>query len=120
MDLFFNLLFVPVAYASVDSFIASVNRMIINPLIVLLFVLAVAYFAWGVFQFLTNQDNEEQKTSGKRHMLWGIVGITIMMGVWTLLNIILNTFNIPKSEIDPENNNVKLRDYNPTYPQVGN
>ena len=27
-------------------------------------------------------------------MIWGIVGIVIMMGVFTILNIIMNTFNI--------------------------
>ena len=114
-----NFFFTNVAYASTDSFIKSVNKLIINPIIILLFVLAFAYFAWGVLDFMGNQDNEEKKTSGKRHMIWGVVGITIMMGVWSLLNIILNTFNIPKSEVDPKSGNVDLREYEPSYPQVG-
>ena len=40
---------VNIAYASVDSFIGNVNKLIINPLIILLFALALAYFLWGVF-----------------------------------------------------------------------
>ncbi len=87
-----NLFSTKVAYASVDSFIANVNKEIINPLILLLFALALAYFIYGVFEFIGNQNNDEKKTAGKRHMLWGVIGLTIMMGVWTILGVILNTF----------------------------
>ena len=112
MDLFFT----NVAYASVDSFVANLNRLIINPLIILLFALALAYFLWGMFEFLSNQENEEKKTAGKKHMIWGIVGITIMMGVWFIMYLILDTFNI--TEINPKKGTVQLNEYNPSYPAV--
>ena len=74
MELFFP----NVAYASrFDDFLINVNREIVNPLITFLFALAVVYFLWGVFEFMMNQANEEKKTSGKNHMLWGVIGITI-------------------------------------------
>lgn len=95
-----------VAYASLDSFIGNVNSMIINPLILFLFALAVVYFLYGALEFLMNQENEEKKTTGKSHMLWGVIGITIMMGVWAILGIIINTFNI--RGIDPEQGTVNL------------
>jgi amino acid transporter len=82
--------------------------MIINPLIELLFALAIVYFLYGVFEFLSNQANEEKKTTGKSHMMWGIIGITIMMGVWTILGILLNTLGIDESEINPEAGTVNL------------
>ncbi|MFA5999588.1 MAG: hypothetical protein WC783_01210 [Candidatus Paceibacterota bacterium] len=109
-------LFLPkVAYASesFDKFLTNVNTLIINPLIELLFALAVIYFLYGVFEFIRDTDNEEAKTTGKSHMLWGIIGITIMLGVWAILNIVLNTLNIPRSEVNPEDNQVELKDYNP-------
>ena len=90
-----------------DAFIGKVDTLIINPLISLLFALAVVYFLYGVFEFLMNQDNEEAKTKGKSHMVWGIVGITIMMGVWTILGMIINTFNI--KGIDPQRGTVQLQ-----------
>jgi uncharacterized membrane protein YidH (DUF202 family) len=96
-----------IAYASLDSFIANVNTTIINPLILFLFALAIVYFLYGVFEFIMNQENEEKKTAGKSHIVWGIIGITIMMGVWTILNILLNTFNI--TGINPEQGTVQLR-----------
>ena len=105
MDLFS----VKVAHANLDSFIDKVDTMIINPLISLLFALAVVFFLYGVLEFILNQANEEKKTTGKQHMIWGIVGITIMMGVWAILGILLNTLGISKDEINPEQGTVKLR-----------
>ena len=102
MDLFFP----NVAYADVHSFVSHLNTLIINPIIVFLFGLAVVYFLYGIFQFISNQENEEAKTKGKQHMLWGIIGIVIMMGVFTILHMIMNTFNI--NVINPEQGTVNL------------
>lgn len=113
MDLFST----KVAFAaseSLNKFIANVDNQIINPLILFLFALALVFFLYGMLEFIMNQSNDEKKTTGKSHMLWGIVGITIMMGVWTILNIILSTLNIPKGQIDPEKGTVTLPPYNPT------
>ncbi len=110
--------FINVAYAaeSLDKFIQNVDDLIINPLIIFLFALAVAYFLWGIFEFLSNTDNEEKRTSGKKHMLWGIIGIAIMMAVWTILSILINTLNINKDDnkIDPQQGTVQLQDYTPS------
>jgi uncharacterized membrane protein YidH (DUF202 family) len=108
MDLFST----QVAYAAstnFNGFIANVDNMIINPLISLLFALAVVYFLYGVFQFIGNQENEEKKTTGKNHMLWGIIGIAIMMGVWAILSMVLSTLGISKTEINPETSTVNLQ-----------
>ena len=105
-----NIFSTKVAYASLDSFLTNVNREIVNPLITLLFALAVAFFLFGVFEFMINQTNEEKKTSGKSHMLWGIIGITIMMGVWAILGIIIDTFEI--KGINPKEGTVTLPNYN--------
>jgi uncharacterized membrane protein YidH (DUF202 family) len=87
-----------IAYAapgeSFNSFVGHVDTLIINPLIKLLFALAIGYFLYGVLEFIMNQENEEKKTTGKQHMIWGIIGIAIMMGVFTIMTILLNTFKI--------------------------
>lgn len=82
-----------------DEFISKVNNEIINPIILFLFALAIVYFLYGMLEFLLNQQNDEAKTTGKSHMIWGIVGIAIMLGVWTIMNIVINTFNIEGVEI---------------------
>lgn len=104
-------MFIKTAYAAsanLNEFIGNVNGMIIQPLINLLFALAIIFFLYGIFEFLSNQENEEKKTTGKQHMIWGIIGITIMMGVWTILGILLNTMGISKDQINPEQGTVQL------------
>lgn len=111
-----NFLFTNVAYAageSLDQFIQNVNKLIINPIIILLFALALAYFLFGVFEFISNAENEEKRTKGKSHMIYGLIGLTVMMGVWTILMLIMNTFGLSTSEINPQSGTVQLNDYNP-------
>ncbi|MEI7709115.1 MAG: hypothetical protein WCI76_00165 [bacterium] len=97
-----------VAYASIDTFLGKVETQIVNPIIVLLFALALMYFLYGVFEFIMNSANDEKKTTGKEHMLWGVIGLTIMLGVWFILGVVLDTFNIPRNQIDPEHGKVNL------------
>jgi uncharacterized membrane protein YidH (DUF202 family) len=107
-----DLLSAKIAYASFDSFLGNVETTIINPLIKFLFALAIVYFLWGVLEFFLNQKNEEKRIAGKSHMIWGIIGITIMLGVWTILSMLLNTMGINKSEINPEQGTVNLKPFN--------
>ncbi len=83
-----------IAYADFNTVVGKIDTMIINPLIEFLFALAIVYFLYGVLEFLMNQENEEKKTTGKQHMIWGVIGITIMMGVWTILSILVNTLGV--------------------------
>jgi uncharacterized membrane protein YidH (DUF202 family) len=107
-------LFLPnIAYASVDSFISKVNETIVNPLIILLFALALVFFFYGVVEFLSNPESDEKRTKGRSHMIWGIVGITIMMGVWFILNVVMSSLNI--EGIDPQEGTVQLDQYAPNY-----
>ena len=55
---------------------------------------ALVYFLWGVAQYVGKGDNEESRSTGAQHMLWGIVGLFIMFGVFGIIHIIMNTFGI--------------------------
>ncbi len=85
---------IPRAYASVDTLVRTVDRLIINPIIYLLFAGALVYFIAGLVEFLSNTDNEEKRTNGKQHMLWGFVGMLIMIAVFTIMRILIDTFGI--------------------------
>ena len=92
---------------NISHFIGKVNGLIVQPIIDFIFALAITYFLYGVFEFLSNQESEEKKTSGRNHMFWGVIGITIMMAVWNILGLLLSTLDIPKSQIDPKNGTVR-------------
>ncbi len=93
--------------SGLNHFIGNVDTMVINPLILLLFALAIVYFLYGCFEFIMNQQNEEKKTSGKSHMLWGVVGIVIMLGVWTILGMITSTLGV-SNQVNPQQGTVNL------------
>jgi len=69
----------------VDTFIANVSREILNPIVSLLFVLALLFFTWGVFKFVANPDEPAERETGKQNMIWGVVGMFIMVGAYGLI-----------------------------------
>ena len=75
--------------------LSKISGAILNPIIGLLFALALVLFLWGVVQFIMNAENEEARKNGGRHMLFGIIGIAIMVSVVGILRIVINTFGLP-------------------------
>lgn len=71
-----------------------VTCMINKSIIPLIFSLTMVMFIWGVVQFVINDDEEAKKEKGKQFMIWGIIGITVMVSVWGLVKIVGTTFNI--------------------------
>ncbi len=91
------------AVSPIATFVGKVNRYITNPLIILMFAAALVYFLYGVFEFLMKADDAEARDIGKTHMLWGIVGMFIMLAVFTILHIIENTLGVPHNANIPTN-----------------
>ena len=75
---------------AVDTLLGKIAKQIVNPLITLMFAVAVVFFIYGVVEFISASDNEEARTTGKQHMIWGIIGIFIMVSVWGIMNILNN------------------------------
>jgi heme/copper-type cytochrome/quinol oxidase subunit 2 len=94
-----NFQIIPIAEASVTTLMKSINRVIINPLIVLLFALAMVYFIYGLAKYLLSPDNEEVRKNSKSQMLWGIVGMFIMISVFGILSLVMNTIGVKSSDI---------------------
>ena len=67
---------------------------LVKSVIPLIIGLAMAMFIWGVVQYVINTDEEASKEKGKQFMLWGIIGLTVMVGVWGFVKIVGSTFKI--------------------------
>jgi uncharacterized membrane protein YidH (DUF202 family) len=67
---------------------------IVTPIIYLIMALAVVYFVWGVLQFIKNADNPEKRQDGYKHMIWGIVGLFIMVSAKGIISIILSSMGL--------------------------
>ena len=68
------------------------TNLIINPLLAFLFAVALLVFFWGVIQYLwaLNADGSSSKEDGKRHMLWGIIGMFVMVAAWALFQFLVS------------------------------
>ncbi len=60
----------------------------------LIFSLTIVMFLWGVVQYVINNEEDAKREKGKQFMIWGIIGLTVMVGVWGLVSILGGTFGI--------------------------
>ncbi|MDQ5957568.1 MAG: hypothetical protein QG614_543 [Patescibacteria group bacterium] len=67
---------------------------IINPILTIATSVSFALFVFGMFRFLINRTtNPDEVQKGKAHMLWGIVGLFILLSIWSIFIFIGNIFD---------------------------
>ena len=73
------------------SLVTTFADVLVNPILALVFALGLLVFVFGLVEFLWGLSNEAgDKERGRRHMLWGIVGMFIMSSAWVLIKVIAN------------------------------
>lgn len=77
-----------------DQVLNRLIEQIVQPVVNLLFVVALLVFFWGIFQMIKGADNEDARADGKRVMLWGTIGLIIMFGAYGIIAVIKGTFGI--------------------------
>ena len=70
---------------------------IFNVIVPFLIGLAVFLIIYGILRHIASADDEEKRTEARNFILWGIVGVFIMVSVWGLVNILIKTFNLDNS-----------------------
>ena len=93
--------------AVLDSFIVKISIAIINPLLYALFTLAFLLFVWGVFIYFINPDSKERE-KGAQHILWGVVGMFIMISAFGIINLIKATINSNPQNFEVNTNNLQI------------
>ena len=73
------------------DFLEKISENILQPMVNLLLAVAVVYFLYGVMKFIMDQSSEDAQQDGKQHMMWGVIGLFIMVSVYGILNFI-NSF----------------------------
>ena len=64
---------------SLTKLISNIELYILNPLMTLLLAAGLLVFFWGLAQFILNAGSEDGRSLGKKHMLWGVIGMFIMV-----------------------------------------
>ena len=78
------------SHYTVTGIMNVIKTELLDPFITFLFVLGTAIFLWGVVEMLANPDNEEARATGRKHMIWGIVGLFIMLSVRAIITVLCN------------------------------
>lgn len=59
-----------------------------------MFVLALAYFVFGVIEYFLYQNSDKEREQGQKHIMWGLIGLVIMTGFWGIIQILASTINV--------------------------
>lgn len=59
----------------------------------LLIAAAVIFIIWNVVVYLIKGSEEDARKKAASSILWGVVGLFIILSIWGLVNILMNTFH---------------------------
>lgn len=76
--------------------VASTFLYIINFVLVpLLFAISFIVFLYGVAQkYIFSRGDQGKVEDGHKLILWGLVGFAVMVSLWGLVNVVINTFGL--------------------------
>ena len=90
---FFAALPVLAQVTTVSGLVQKIITQVLQPLVYLLFGLAIVIFLWGIIQYVIAQSGDEKKLAdAKRVMIWGIIGLFIMSSAWGIVAVLCNFF----------------------------
>ncbi|HEU5114710.1 MAG TPA: hypothetical protein VFT82_03015 [Candidatus Paceibacterota bacterium] len=69
---------------------------IIDDITVLIIAASVVYIIYGAFEMIRS---EEKRESGRQTVVYGIIGLFVMISIWGFVNILDNTFNLSRDYI---------------------
>ncbi|MEK7463962.1 MAG: hypothetical protein AAB610_02480 [Patescibacteria group bacterium] len=72
----------------VNSIVPRIVDNIVMPIIQLIFALAILVFIWGLIGFFKNGEDSEARTTGQKHILYGTIGMAIMVSVYGIIRLV--------------------------------
>ncbi len=74
---------------------AKVLYIINTVLVPLLFAVAFIVFLYGIAKaYIFSAGDEEAIKNGHKIILWGLIAFAVMVSVWGLVNVVVNTFGL--------------------------
>jgi uncharacterized membrane protein YidH (DUF202 family) len=85
--------------SQIKGILGLLNRIIdiINLFIPFLVGLAVFLIIYGIFGFISSAGDEEKRKEARDFIMWGVIGVFLMLSVWGLINILVNTFGLDRT-----------------------
>lgn len=103
-------LMLPLFAAAAATFedILDTVRSLVDSIIPLFMVVAVAIFLWGIVKYITASGDEEKAKSARGYIIYGLIGLFVMVAFWGIIKIVAETFDvgtggtIPLPTINPD------------------
>ena len=70
------------------SLVSNLVSIISGSVVPFLYALAFLYFVWGVAQYVF-LGGEEGRAKGRNKIIFGLLGLVIIFGVWGIVNVLL-------------------------------
>ena len=86
-----------IAFAQTGAPIRDFNSLVVkgnqigNTIIGILIAIAVIFIIYNVLMFIVKAGSDDRKTY-QHAILWGIVGLAVILSIWGLIAILTNTF----------------------------
>ena len=71
------------------ALVGKITAAFINPALALIFAIGLLVFIYGLVEFIWGLSQEtSKKEEGKQHMLWGLLGMFVMVSALAIIKII--------------------------------
>ena len=78
----------------VQGVVSKIVSAIVAPVLWFVFTLAVVLFIWGAAGLILNKDNPDKRTDSQNHILWGLVGMFIMLSAYGIIRFVASTIGV--------------------------
>lgn len=82
------------AASAAQCLVDKVNDAILFPLIALMMAIAFLVFLYGGFEYVRNAASDSDRAKGQQHLLWGVIGMFVMISAYSILSIAAGTFGL--------------------------
>lgn len=83
-----------------EELLERIITFVVDPALRVVFTLGLLLFVWGIIEFLWGVKDGQVSESGKNHMVYGLVGMLIMVSVYGIIALIVNSFGLNTAATD--------------------
>ncbi len=83
-----------------EEILQRIITYVIDPALRVIFTLGLLLFIWGIIQFLWGVKDGRADEKGKDHMVYGLLGMLIMVSVYGIIALIINSFGLQTAATD--------------------
>ena len=82
-----------------QSLVGQANN-VLNMVIGVLIAIAIIVFIVNVIRFVLNANDEAKRSDAKKYLLWSVIGIAVIIGIFGIATLLLNTFGISNNNLN--------------------